>query len=403
MKESVAVIGAGFSGLITAYELQKAGYKVTVFEKENYPGGQCLSLPVGNTIVELGCIFGTSVKLEALCKELKVEIARSYFYRQYLDNNGKKIPQLNESSIQKFKEEYDRLPFLMSQYGACLNNPGLFCIPDALKQNFLSWCTEHDIEVLTEIYSAYFSCFGYGELAEIPAVYVLKHLDINSLKVLVESRKVITFPHGSSSLCAALALNISDLRYGNEVKKITATDAGVNIMSETGTEPFNKVIITAAVDPEILEDSLFKEILNSYSTNLSNALVYKTPNTGLIDSFFIKNIHNEGKTRLLHVYSSRTDSQMITAYSSGAQDMRDLDRSIRKTLIMLGVDSAVLTASKRWNFFPHVNSELLKNGFYETLDSKQGENGIYLGGALCCCSSLDKIAEFVPEYIRKYF
>ena len=33
-KQNIAVIGAGISGLIVAYELQKLGHTVTVFEKE---------------------------------------------------------------------------------------------------------------------------------------------------------------------------------------------------------------------------------------------------------------------------------------------------------------------------------------------------------------------------------
>ena len=39
-KKSVAVIGAGIAGLTCAYELNKAGFKVTVFERESYVGGR---------------------------------------------------------------------------------------------------------------------------------------------------------------------------------------------------------------------------------------------------------------------------------------------------------------------------------------------------------------------------
>ncbi|KAM3356693.1 hypothetical protein P3S68_023407 [Capsicum galapagoense] len=35
----VAVVGAGISGLISAYELAKSGVEVVVYEKENYLGG----------------------------------------------------------------------------------------------------------------------------------------------------------------------------------------------------------------------------------------------------------------------------------------------------------------------------------------------------------------------------
>jgi monoamine oxidase len=39
----VVVIGAGFAGLACAYELQSAGYKVTVLDSRNRVGGRVLS------------------------------------------------------------------------------------------------------------------------------------------------------------------------------------------------------------------------------------------------------------------------------------------------------------------------------------------------------------------------
>src|SRR5579871_2930471 len=39
LMREVIVIGAGFSGMTAAYYLNKSGYKVEVFEKQNAPGG----------------------------------------------------------------------------------------------------------------------------------------------------------------------------------------------------------------------------------------------------------------------------------------------------------------------------------------------------------------------------
>ena len=93
----------------------------------------------------------------------------------------------------------------------------------------------------------------------------------------------------------------------------------------------------------------------------------------------------------------------LSVYSNGNLNIKELDLSMRASLCSMGINSAVLTASKRWNFFPHVKSEVLNKGFYKELQSRQGENGIYLGGALSCCSSLDKITEFTPTFIQRYF
>src|ERR1700709_186856 len=51
---SVLVIGAGLAGMLAAYELSKAGYKVRVLEYQNRAGGRNWSLYGGATYTELG-------------------------------------------------------------------------------------------------------------------------------------------------------------------------------------------------------------------------------------------------------------------------------------------------------------------------------------------------------------
>ena len=51
---SVIVLGAGLAGMLAAYELSKAGYKVKVLEYQNRAGGRNWSLYGGDTYTELG-------------------------------------------------------------------------------------------------------------------------------------------------------------------------------------------------------------------------------------------------------------------------------------------------------------------------------------------------------------
>lgn len=51
---SVVVLGAGLAGLLAAYELARAGYKVRILEYQARPGGRNWSLRGGDTYTELG-------------------------------------------------------------------------------------------------------------------------------------------------------------------------------------------------------------------------------------------------------------------------------------------------------------------------------------------------------------
>src|SRR5690625_1584235 len=50
---SVLILGAGLAGMVAAYELRRAGYKVTVLEYQNRAGGRCYTLRGGDTIREI--------------------------------------------------------------------------------------------------------------------------------------------------------------------------------------------------------------------------------------------------------------------------------------------------------------------------------------------------------------
>ena len=54
MSKKIAVIGAGISGLTCGYELQKAGFEVTVFEADDHVGGRMWSREIDTFNFDIG-------------------------------------------------------------------------------------------------------------------------------------------------------------------------------------------------------------------------------------------------------------------------------------------------------------------------------------------------------------
>ena len=52
--KSVVVLGAGIAGLVSAYELQRAGYRVSLLEARDRIGGRSWTIRNGDRIVQMG-------------------------------------------------------------------------------------------------------------------------------------------------------------------------------------------------------------------------------------------------------------------------------------------------------------------------------------------------------------
>ncbi len=78
--KKIAIIGAGISGLTTAYLLQKSGCQVQVFEKNNHIGGSIITEKKDGFLIDLGpnSTLETSEELRNLVDELGLQKQKVY-------------------------------------------------------------------------------------------------------------------------------------------------------------------------------------------------------------------------------------------------------------------------------------------------------------------------------------
>ncbi|MCO6480031.1 MAG: protoporphyrinogen oxidase [Phaeodactylibacter sp.] len=97
-KNTAAVIGAGISGLCTAYWLQKQGFEVQVFEKGGQAGGVIVSEREDGFLIDLGpnSTLETSEVLRELVEELGLGEQKVYANeasnKRYIVRNGRLTP-----------------------------------------------------------------------------------------------------------------------------------------------------------------------------------------------------------------------------------------------------------------------------------------------------------------------
>ncbi len=75
MRQTIKVVGAGFSGLVTAYYLVKDGFKVQVCEQSSRAGGLIKTIKTPHGLVETAANgLLNSARLEALCADIGVPL-----------------------------------------------------------------------------------------------------------------------------------------------------------------------------------------------------------------------------------------------------------------------------------------------------------------------------------------
>src|SRR5712692_7196408 len=73
--ETITVVGAGFSGLVTASYLVKEGFKVRILERSGRAGGLIQTIRTEHGLVETAANgFLNSARLEAMCVDVGVPL-----------------------------------------------------------------------------------------------------------------------------------------------------------------------------------------------------------------------------------------------------------------------------------------------------------------------------------------
>jgi len=438
----IAIIGAGPAGLSMAFFLEKAGYTdYVIYEKEDHVGGKCHSPFYNGKRYEQGAIMGVPsyYALKEIIDYCDIKPDGPELKWVYRDKNGSYDDPYNirqhPENIEEFAElrkEMLKLKELLStkyryydinghrgvskgEYHGYTND-GLRTKVDGYNPNLKDLALPYDrflelnnIERTSYIWKPPFTSFGYGYFNEIPAAYVLKYLDYQTLTSF-NKRDLWTFKEGTQSIFETLNKKLLHPALLNQNISYIARNNKVIVTSNGKEETFDKVIFTCPLshlpylDKEE-EIECFRKI-----RFMNYAVLSFTGKTE--ESYYV--LDNMTSDRLGHVMCMydrfKEDNQAKVAYILLNNDEYGLpDREYTNPSTAIGdlktfnSDISETLDYKVWYYFPHIIPKDYQDGWYEKVESIQGKYQSYYAGEIMSFGNMDEVCEYSRQLVMRFF
>lgn len=410
LNKRIAIIGAGPAGLSAAEALKEKGYtNVTLIEKADRAGGKCCSIEYKGRSYELGAgiISENNTTIRALVEKFHIPVARVEFDQSlYLDAaTGEELPK--STRMERLALRYQLFVTyrnLVRRYHA-VTRPGFEHVPMELSAPFTEWAREMHIPLVAKEFAHFFTGWGYGYFDEVPAAYALKYNSWEVLKSFI-TKKVYKFPNGIQTLWTAVA-KAHHVLYSTTIQKILR-DQEVVITTDTGELIFDELIITSSLDDALLylddvpqEKILFSQILTCDYRTYACVISGFPKKSGYVPG-------NYTPTRAGHPvfwYARYADSDLYTFYVLGDWKVSDevVAKHIADLIRPLGGTLERVHTVAQWKYFPHVSPEAMRAGYFDRLESLQGQNHTYYMGELLNFSTVDQSAWYAKTLVERLF
>ena len=273
--KSIAIIGAGISGLTCAYELKKAGFNVTVFEKNDYVGGRMATRVKDGFHFDIGAdhLCNLFVEMKKYCKEFGIKWEKMGFLTYHVFKEGnivstrKAIDLLSKLRLALFYFKTKKGNFFnLSSYAHYDTDNGY----DYMKKIL----GKENVEYLVDACCTTYHFHRSKSLSKSMAISL-----ISSVMREHEKWYLHRTQEGMSALPNALAEKIH-VKTNTPIKKIVAKKTGVEVTS-TRKQKYDAVVLASTAtkakamyhNPSTEQ----KKILNSTKYSSSISIAFKIP------------------------------------------------------------------------------------------------------------------------------
>lgn len=452
---SILVIGAGPAGLSAAYYLKKHGFKnVTIMERLGRVGGLCCSATEDYQSFELGAVIvppayrevrkiAASVGMELTPVWGSTAISLSGTDSDDVYHNLFAYLAGGSSLSAKIRfillcGRYIRKWFRHRQI---IDKPGWRGVAEhaELCVTFSEWLRNNKLENLARLFEIPITAFGYGDLDEIAAPYVLRYLDpVTFISGLMSSQKFARFvpsflllkhfKFGFQRFWERVAWELN-VRLNCKVKRLERNEEGISVTYAHPAQLINKQVIhenvKAHYDYLILACPLLPEEFqkfmdltpeeerlsaklkfNPYAVTtfeiagerLRERTVFVLPPPPVGEPLVITQQYEDNELMAFYAYlptKDPTSEDEVRLKEQVARYARAIGGRIRYEDDWHSYDA--------WHYFRHVTPTDFRDGYYDDWENIQGKNRTYYVGGLFDFDFVEGIVQYSKNLVKKNF
>jgi protoporphyrinogen oxidase len=444
----ICIVGGGPAGIAAGMYLEKKGYKnYVIYEKDDHVGGKCHSPVYDGKRYEMGAIMGVPSYYAVHDLEEFGGFTHDgpILNRNYKNLSGKVVNPFDPKKIWrlphllKLKKQVKRFGYLLEtkykgyelcghlgvsegRYEGYAVTPGREPVKGEnpnlkdLVLPFDQFCKLNKVPLVQEIWIGPFTSFGYGFFDEIPAAYVLKYLDFQTMMNFAKVN-LWTWKDGTQSIYERVnAKLLHPVVVNANVEKVVRNEKDVLVTVNGKEEKFDKIIVTAPLqfmpkyfDATEEEKELFSKI--DYERYDTEAFIMKEGNYPEVSYYMMQNMV---PSRLGHVmvfyrrWKDEPNQPIITYILRKHEKTPEIPYEEGKKNVLEDMNSLGNVPEKEinehaWYYFPHVFSEDYKNGWYEKVEAMQGQKNTFYAGEVMSFGDMDETCEYSHDLIERFF
>ena len=387
---SIAILGAGASGLTLARSLTDLGFdRVVIFERAAQVGGKSCTVDIDGRPHDLGATMGVPIDYKhVLAASREAGIATQPFpLEEHWSLQTGTTRALNR------KRELPRVLAQAAKYVRVHARAGA-----APWRDFVD---AHGLHAASTRMLCYRTGYGYGFDDEVPALMYANLVKPQTLVGLAVGAPFM-WRGGTQPIWTALAGRLPcEIRTSTAITHITRDEQGAVVHSKGRAERFDQIAITcdpgqllSVLDASPAEKQWFSSIRTYPYSTIACEVEGITPGRASV-GYLEENMSRERMGHPMAWVKRYADRNVFVFHLFAPEALPDdeLARRIGEDMRRLGGRLVRVHAVRRWRFFPHFTSAFMADGGLAAIDRWQGQHATYLVGEALSFSTMARVTE----------